>query len=554
MAQPLDGPTEGRRGNGAPGVLALVLLGNVLACTSPEERIGPPPAARPGPVTVASRGFLVEVNTGTREVRSRVDRPRTTGASGGPSFSILDGDVIGLETSNYSAGPVGAILPGMVRVHFDVSLSNRLESIALMPPNVLVDAGPATSLMLFPMMQEATVSSDPIYAGDDGSVIVETPGATPLVTASPDWDGGGTRGYDFALGRVCDPASVGCSRWESFAPLAPLESSTSRRVGFDVASSVGTFRVRLLLAADLESISGSAPPPPSPPPPGEFPGIPFGPFHLPAARIGSTFDGLLRNVVPSRIMLTLDSVRSRGGRVVLAVTRSYTINPDGTFNLTYWKWEVDRYRSLPLQPYLEDGTIIGLYVVDEPDCGPCYGGRTIAQATVEEMARYAKTIWPDILTIARVVPGWFDGPPGYLDVAWAQYEGPLHVPSAGMSPEDFRDRNVADAQARGLGLVFGLNVLDGGDGSSGITGTILHPTRSQMSAAEYERAGTVLAAAPYGCALIDWRYSIDYPGGGYTAAQLAAIKAFHTRSDVLAASSRIAAVARSRPTAPCRRR
>jgi hypothetical protein len=49
-----------------------------------------------------------------------------------------------------------------------------------------------------------------------------------------------------------------------------------------------------------------------------------------------------------------------------------------------------------------------------------------------------------------------------------------------------------------------MNLLDGGDGSSGVPGN--RSERWEMSPAEVVRVGTVLAQTPYTCALLSWRY------------------------------------------------
>ncbi|MBA2458365.1 MAG: hypothetical protein H0V43_05335, partial [Gemmatimonadales bacterium] len=138
----------------------------------------------------------------------------------------------------------------------------------------------------------------------------------------------------------------------------------------------------------------------------------------------------------------------------------------------------------------------------------------------------------------RATPGWLRaGDTTYqsLDIAWAQWEGPHHGAGAGLTPEQFRDENVAVAKELGLGLIFGMNYLDGGDGSSGIRGTSAHPEWWQMSAAEVLHVGTTLAEAPYSCALLSWRHEQE----------------FESRAEVRAALDSVAAVAATRGGTSC---
>ncbi len=89
----------------------------------------------------------------------------------------------------------------------------------------------------------------------------------------------------------------------------------------------------------------------------------------------------------------------------------------------------------------------------------------------------------------------------------------------------------------GLGLVFGLNYLNGGDGSSGVGGTSRHPDSWQMSAAEVVNIGTPLASAPYSCAFLRWRFE----------------PAFESRPDVRGALDSLAVVAATRGGTSCLR-
>ena len=92
-----------------------------------------------------------------------------------------------------------------------------------------------------------------------------------------------------------------------------------------------------------------------------------------------------------------------------------------------------------------------------------------------------------------------------LDIAWAQWEGPGR---RWPTPEAFRDENVAKAKQLGLGLIVGLNQLNGGDGSSGVRGTTDNPNHWEMSAAELARVGTLLVQTPYACAFVSWAFAL----------------------------------------------
>jgi hypothetical protein len=331
---------------------------------------------------------------------------------------------------------------------------------------------------------------------------------------------------------------------------------------YTAGSTGGSYRViaKSGSLADTAAVTLTAPAPA----PTSGVGVPFGPAHLPNDQFGvrTWYDGALRALTTSSASTDLSYAKSKTIRLVVSLPGSrggYT-NSDKTFNMTLWKQKMDAWRpqAAMLQNYYASGTIIANYLVDEPDCSSCWGGKVITGAQVAEMGSYAKSFLPNLPTLVRAVPAWFRkvGLTGNdIDLAWAQYEGPLHQPSAKMTPEQFRDLNVADAKALGMGVIMGLNALDGGDGSSGLPGTFdlsTVSTRWQMSAAEVERAGTVFAKEPYVCAVIDWRYSPNFVLSRFTAEQQAAILAFDDRSDVKAAFGKVMTAANSRAATPCK--
>jgi hypothetical protein len=358
---------------------------------------------------------------------------------------------------------------------------------------------------------------------------------------------------------------------------------------FTAGKVAGTYRVIATLGhfADTSVVVLTAAPPPSwaprPEPPVQTPtnpapipapvtpvsgpagdGVPVGPFHLPNDQYGvrSWYNGALRALSPRGAATDLAYAKSKGIRIAVSLpgSRSGYTNSDRTFSMSRWKQSMDAWRSQAamLQSYYASGTIIANYLVDEPDCSSCWGGKPISGAEVAEMGRYAKSVLPGVPTVVRAVPAWFRrvGLSGnYIDVAWAQYTGPLHSPSLRMSPEQFRDQSVADAKALGMGLILGMNTLDGGDGSSRIPGTYdlrYVSSRWQMSASEVERAGTVFASEPYACAVLDWRFSPTLTSSSYSPSQAAGIRAFDDRSDVKAAFAKVLAAAKRRAANRCK--
>lgn len=283
------------------------------------------------------------------------------------------------------------------------------------------------------------------------------------------------------------------------------------------------------------------------------PGVPFGDFHLPTSMYRAPYSGSLYATSVSAVITNLNIAKNAGMRIVISLVgnrRNYT-NSDGTFNLSKWKSRVYAYRNVNLAQFVSSGTVIGHYMVDEPYCAACWGGRQIPRSDIEAMAKYSKSIWPSIPTGVRSSPTQLGTTAfTYLDFAWAQYVGPLHYPSFKQTPSQFRDTQVAAAKRLGLGLVFGMNYLDGGDGSSRINGTYakdpnlsdnVHCTsggcyRYAMSANEVKNAGTTFALTSYACAVISWKYN----------------DTFLSRSGMKDAMSAVGSAARSRSRTACK--
>ena len=224
-------------------------------------------------------------------------------------------------------------------------------------------------------------------------------------------------------------------------------------------------------------------------------GIPFGTSALPTSWFGSRYNGALRNIWPGSLVSELAAIKARGGKVVLmfAGNEKYYKDGSGHFSLTKWKDRIDRFRSVNFNSYVNDGTIIGHYLIDEPNDPSNWNGQPVSASTVDEMGRYSKQLWPGMPTIVRTEPAYFSFNPRYVDAAWAQYL------SRRGNVSDYIRKQVADAQKRGLQLVVGMNIIKGGN-----------PNGTQMSASEVKNWGSTLLSSSYPCAFISWQYNSSY--------------------------------------------
>jgi hypothetical protein len=217
----------------------------------------------------------------------------------------------------------------------------------------------------------------------------------------------------------------------------------------------------------------------------------------------------------------LDRAESMKMKLVVKLADADLQNADGTFSLTRWKAQVDRFRTLSLGKYISSKAFYLHDLVEQPSCAPCWGGKAIPWETVEEMARYSKSIWPTLPTTVRVVPSqlakatfhWT-----YLDAGWAEYNtsmGDLRT---------YLTNQAAKAKSTGLGLVAGLSITDGAGFNT-----------APMTATEIKTFGTILAGNASVCAFVARSYNATYLG----------------QSGIRAALDAVTTVAKSRSPASC---
>jgi hypothetical protein len=279
-------------------------------------------------------------------------------------------------------------------------------------------------------------------------------------------------------------------------------------------------------------------------------GIPFGPPKLPEELYGDVFTGTKLTVTPESVVADLNEARSKSMRVfvILVGAQRHYKNPDGTFNIDLWKSLVDEFRAVDLGQFVEDGTIVAHQLVSEAKARNQWSETVIPNNVLDEMARYSKEIWPTMPTVLRTDPSdleehaaAFGVPwPGwkwrYLDAASARYlvrKGRV---------EDFAANEQASARRQRLALVAGLNVLSGGDGSSGIASP--HTGRWAMSPDELRRYGSAMLLRTTACAFEMWRY--ETPDSAFENYR------YFRRPDIIEAVAELGAIASRRPSRPCR--
>ena len=114
---------------------------------------------------------------------------------------------------------------------------------------------------------------------------------------------------------------------------------------------------------------------------------------------------------------------------------------------------------------------------------------------------------------------------------------------------DFLAKPEIRSAAKALGLVAGLNLLNGGCGPAttgvclpDVPGTSSLGTRDdlyQMSAAEFSYYKTVAISDPYVCASVDWSWGPNFQSD------------FHAKPEIRSAAKALGLVARTRPRTSC---
>lgn len=313
--------------------------------------------------------------------------------------------------------------------------------------------------------------------------------------------------------------------------------------------------VLLAYAGRSTSLSTDAPPqtaaPPVFAPPGAKTGIPLGPPKLPEELYGGFFTGTKLQITAETAVADLSEARKRSMRVfiILVGSQRHYKNPDGTFSLDMWKELVDGFGDVDLTEFVEDGTIVAHQLVSEAKARNQWSGTVIPNDVLDEMARHSKGLWPTMPTVLRTDPSdleehaaafgsaWPGWTWKYLDAASARY-----LVRKG-SVDEFAATEQASANRQRLALVAGLNVLSGGDGSSGIPSP--HRGRWAMSPDELRRYGSTLLRGTAACAFEMWRY--ETPGSAFEDYR------YFRRPEITAAVVELAAIASRRPARPCRR-
>lgn len=196
----------------------------------------------------------------------------------------------------------------------------------------------------------------------------------------------------------------------------------------------------------------------------------------------------------------LPMVKSAGMTVTLRMAGDHAYyTSSGNFDLDAWKDRLDLWAGSGIQAYIDDGTLVGHMVLDDIHN---FSGADPTGDQLDEMARYSKEVLPGLMTFVRcqatTMPTPTAGVYVHLDASVNQYQ------RVDATIEDYVADEHAAARALDLGIINGLNIADGGDGSSGQPGW--RTGRYAMSPEEILDYGGQLAAMPGVGMFLNWEY------------------------------------------------
>ncbi|MCP4804571.1 MAG: hypothetical protein GY913_29710 [Proteobacteria bacterium] len=172
---------------------------------------------------------------------------------------------------------------------------------------------------------------------------------------------------------------------------------------------------------------------------------------------------------------------------------------EGAFDVRAWKVQLGPWAGSGVQEFVDDGTLVGHMLLDDihnfPEGGPI-------AAELEEMARYTGSLMPGLMTYVRErateMPEPESGTYTQVDACVNQYkamDGPV---------QEWADEQAERSRELDLGIINGLNLCDGGDGSSEQPGW--RKDRYAMTGDEIREYGRVLAQVEGMGMFLNWEY------------------------------------------------
>lgn len=278
-------------------------------------------------------------------------------------------------------------------------------------------------------------------------------------------------------------------------------------------------------------------------------GLPSGPTNLPPDSLCTLgYTGTNLPVFASTVLRQLQRTRECQARAFAVIRRAKLKDATGNLSVQATRAELDTWPWPGICARVKDSTIVAFFIGDDvtaDEWGPASLPTRLAQW--DTIGGIVQSRCPGAPVVLRALPTQFEARSNWqwVTTAWAQYAGPRrHGP-----PEEFIAKQVASARRQRLGLVAGVNLLNGGCGPAelgrclpGIPGTTLPGTRAnlyQVSAEELVYYKTVAMTEPYVCASVDWSWGPVFQSD------------FHARPEIQSADKALGVIARKRPLTSC---
>jgi hypothetical protein len=269
-------------------------------------------------------------------------------------------------------------------------------------------------------------------------------------------------------------------------------------------------------------------------------GIVIAPYDMAYADVANGasphYNGVVRGYGPD-LIAALPGMQARGAQVIINVSRSRIKDGNG-LSAAAGIAEINSYNWAALKPYL-GSVIAGVMTADDINAGEWKCALATCLARWDEINGAVEA--HGAVPVMRARPGELSGH------SWQHYVLSIaqYSKSKGEVNQYLSD-NLANAQKLGIGVAFALNVIDGGDGSSGMLGTYATKDHWQMTGDEILKYGKVLL--PHSSIFTVWRWAAAGGLPSTTPAEaVAGIRAFDTRPDVVAGFAALKAIADGLP-------
>jgi len=256
--------------------------------------------------------------------------------------------------------------------------------------------------------------------------------------------------------------------------------------------------------------------------------VPYGPYHLmnsyttyawgPAPFTAS----LNGNTGAGGVIKQIDAARAKKQKLMLSLTDGFRSHyqTNGQFDIAKWKGRMAPYNTTAIKAAIArgiaDGTIIGNQVINEPNL-TAWG--TITKATVDQLCRHVKSMFPT-LPSGPVVVHWWRPTESYRacdfiidQYGWTQQSmGPGTYGGKG-DVVSWRTAALAQAKKEGIAIAFSMNILGGGQKVPGCPlsttgGPYGDGVHCRLTASQVRQFGVALG--PYGCAMFMWKYEAAF--------------------------------------------